>query len=114
MWLLVSEWLATTVLAELNLQLQGKDQLCSSMFERITSFTNKLELFIAQLKAGKIVHFRSLSGREKKFSVTMKNILNYVKICLESLQLDFVTLKRLKLSLNCFMIHFHLNMIKHQ
>nr|XP_039268376.1 general transcription factor II-I repeat domain-containing protein 2-like [Styela clava] len=57
----------TEVLAELNLHLQGKDQLCSSMFERITSFTKKLELFIAQLKAGKIVHFRSLSEREKSF-----------------------------------------------
>ena len=45
----------TEVLAELNLHLQGKDQLCSSMFERITSFTKKLELFIAQLKAGKII-----------------------------------------------------------
>ena len=57
------------VLAELNLHLQEKDQLYSSMFERITSFTKKLELFIAQLKAGKIVHFCSLSGREKRFSV---------------------------------------------
>ena len=56
----------TEVLAELNLHLQGKDQLCFSMFERMTSFTKKLELFIAQLKAGKIVHFRSLSEREKK------------------------------------------------
>ena len=56
------------VLAELNLHLQGKDQLCSSMFDRIISFTKKLELFIAQLKAGKI-YFRSLSEREKKFSV---------------------------------------------
>ena len=35
------------VLAELNLHLQGKDQLCSSIFDPITSFTKKLELFIA-------------------------------------------------------------------
>ena len=66
------------VLAELNLHLQGKDQLCSSMFERITSFTKKLELFITQLKAGKTVHFRSLSEREKKFSV---NYEKYTKLC---------------------------------
>ena len=88
----------TEVLAELNLHLQGKDHLCSSMFDRITNFTKKLELFIAQLKAGKIVHFRRLSEREKKFSVNYENILNYVKICLESLQLHFLTLERLKLS----------------
>ena len=29
----------TEILANLNLHLQGKDQLCSSMFDRITSFT---------------------------------------------------------------------------
>ena len=86
------------------------------MFERITSFTKKLELFIAQLKAGKIVHFRSLSEREKKFSVSNEKyrLLNYMKICLESVQLDFLILERLKLNKNCLMIHFHLNMIKHQ
>ena len=67
----------TKVSAELNLPLQGKEQLCSSMYERITSFTKKLELFIAQLKADKIVHFRSLSEREKKFSV---NYEKYTKL----------------------------------
>ena len=75
------------VLAELNLHLQGKDQLCSSMFERKTSFTKKLELFIAQLKAGKTVHFRSLSEREKTFSV---NYEKYSKLGLcEDLRGEF-------------------------
>ena len=32
----------TEILSNLNLYLQGKDQLCSSMFDRITSFTKKL------------------------------------------------------------------------
>ena len=54
----------TEILANLNLHLQGKDQLCSSMLDRITCFTKKLELFIAQLKAGEIVHFRSRNGRQ--------------------------------------------------
>ena len=66
----------TEVLAELNLHLQGKGQLCSSMFDRITSFTKKLELSIAQLKTGKIVHVCSLSETEKKFSV---NYEKYIK-----------------------------------
>ena len=57
----------TEVLAELNLHLQRKDQLCSSMFDRITSFTKKLKLFIAQLKAGKVVHFPSLSETGQSF-----------------------------------------------
>ena len=77
----------TEVLAELNLHLQGKDQLCSSMFWRITSFTKKLELFIAQLKAGKVVHFCSLSEIEKKFSVNRKK---YTKLC-EDLLGEFTT-----------------------
>ena len=84
----------TEILANLNLHLQGKDKLCSSMFHRITSFTKKLELFIAQLKAGEIVHFRSLSERVQNSSVTMKSMLNYVKNCLKNLQSDFPTSKR--------------------
>ena len=59
----------TEILANLNLHLQGKDQLCISMFDRITSFTKKLELFIAQQKAGEILHFRSLSERVQNSSV---------------------------------------------
>ena len=68
----------TEVLAELNLHFQEEDHLCSSMFDRITSFTTKLEHFIAQLKAGKIVYFRSLSKKENKFSV---NYEKYTKLC---------------------------------
>ena len=57
----------TEVLAELNLHLQGKDQLCSSMFERITSFTKKLELFIAQIKAVKLYTFVVYLKERKSF-----------------------------------------------
>ena len=92
----------TEVLAELNLHLQGKDQLCSSMFERINSFTKKLELFIAQLKAGKIVHFCSLSKREEKFSV---NCEKYAKLCEDLLQ-EFTTrlsdFRKIEIELNLF------------
>ena len=57
----------TKVLAELNLHLQGKNQLCFSMFDRITSFTKKLELFIAQLKAGKSFIFVVYLKERKSF-----------------------------------------------
>ena len=60
------------MLAELNLHLQEKDPLCCSMFERITSFTKKLELFITQLKAGEIVHLQSLSRRQEEFLVNFE------------------------------------------
>ena len=55
----------TEIFPDLSSRLQGKDQLCSSIFKRITSFTKKLEL-TAQLKGGNIVHIRSLSVIEKK------------------------------------------------
>ena len=57
-WMIYLSFLdITEVLAELNLYLQGKDQLCSLMFDRITSITKKLEPFLRQLKHGKTVHF---------------------------------------------------------
>ena len=72
------------------------------MFERITSFTKKLELFIAQLKAGKIVHFRSLSEREKKCSV---NYEKYTKLCedlLEELTIRFSDFRKIEIGLKLF------------
>ena len=92
----------TEILANLNLHLQGKDQLCSSMFDRITSFTKKLELFIAQLKAGEIVHFRSLSERVQNSSV---NYEKYAKLCedlLEEFTIRFSDFKKIEIELKLF------------
>ena len=72
------------------------------MFEWITSFTKKLELFIAQLKAGKIVHFRCLSEREKKFSV---NYEKYAKLCedlLGEFTLRFSDFRKIEIELKLF------------
>ena len=81
------------------MHLQEKDQLCFSMFERITSFTKKLELFIAQLKTDKIIHFRSLSEREKKFSV---NHEKHTKLCedlLEEFTIRFSDFRKIEIVL---------------
>ena len=96
----------TEILANLNLHLQGKDQLCSSMFDRITSFTKKLELFIAQLKAGEIVHFRSLSERVQNSSV---NYEKYAKLCedlLEEFTIRFSDFKKIEIELKLFSDQF--------
>ena len=72
------------------------------MFERIISFTKKLELFIAQLKAGKIVHFCSLSEREKKFSV---NYEKYTKLCedlLGEFTVRFSDFRKIEIELKLF------------
>uniref|UniRef100_H2YNB8 Uncharacterized protein n=1 Tax=Ciona savignyi TaxID=51511 RepID=H2YNB8_CIOSA len=92
----------TEMLAHLNLHLQGKGQLCSSMFERISSFTRKLKLFIAQLKAGDIVHFRSLSERAQDCSV---NYEKYAKLCEDLLQEftdRFSDFKKIEIELKLF------------
>ena len=92
----------TEILANLNLHLQGKDQLCSSMFDRITSFTKILELFIAQLKAREIVHFRSLSESVQSSSV---NYEKYAKLCedlLEEFTIRFSDLKKIEIQLKLF------------
>ena len=92
----------TEVLAELNLHLQGKDQLCSSMFERMTSFTEKLKLFIAQLKAGKIVHSRSLPEREKKFSVNYERYTKFCEDLLGEFTIKFSDFRKIEIELKWF------------
>ena len=92
----------TEVLAELNFHLQGKDQLCSSMFDWITSFTKKLKLFIAQLKAGKIMHFRSLSEREKKFSVNYENYTKLREDLLGEFTIRFSDFRKIEIELKLF------------
>ena len=70
------EWLSylrffvdiTEVLDKLQFHLQGKGY-CFSIFERMISLKNTLELFITQLKTCKITHFYSLSERGKICSV---------------------------------------------
>ena len=92
----------TEALAKINLHVQGKDQLRSSMFEQITSFTKKLELFIAQLKAGKIVRFCNLSERGKKFSV---NYEKYTKLCedlLGEFTIRFSDFRKIEIELKLF------------
>ena len=46
------------------------------MFEWVTSFTYKLELYIAQLNAGKIVNLQSISEREKICSLNNETFTN--------------------------------------
>ena len=72
------------------------------MFDRITSFAKKLELFIAQLKVGEIVHFRSLSERVQNSSV---NYEKYAKLCedlLEEFTIRFSDFKKIEIELKLF------------
>ena len=77
------------------MHLQGKYQLCSSMFDRITSFTKKLELFIAQLKAGEIVHFRRLSERDQNCFVNYEKYTKLCEVLLQEFTIRFSDFKKI-------------------
>ena len=72
------------------------------MFDWITSFTKKLDLFIAQLKAGKIVHFRSLSEREKKFSVNYEKYTKLRQDLLGEFTIRFSDFRKIEIELKLF------------
>ncbi|XP_065675809.1 general transcription factor II-I repeat domain-containing protein 2A-like [Hydra vulgaris] len=55
----------TQMLMELNLKLQGKDQLISKLFENVEKFVLKLKLLKQQLSSKVLVHFKALSERKK-------------------------------------------------
>jgi len=54
----------TQHLSDLNVKLQGKNQLVNKMFEHICSFENKLQLFQTQLNKKTLTHFPSLAVRK--------------------------------------------------
>lgn len=100
------------MLAELNLHLQGKDQLCCSMFERITSFTKKLEMFITQLKAGEIVHFQSLSKRQEEFPVNFEKYIKLCEVLLEDFTTRFSDFRKIETELKLFSDPFSFNYVE--
>ncbi|XP_048840157.1 general transcription factor II-I repeat domain-containing protein 2-like [Brienomyrus brachyistius] len=50
----------TDLLNTLNIQLQGKDQIITELFDHITAFRSKLQLLCRHLSAGNLAHFPSL------------------------------------------------------
>ena len=51
----------TAHLNELNMHLQGENQLTNPMFQTITTFQMTLELWQAQIKANDFMHFDTLT-----------------------------------------------------
>ena len=54
----------TNHLSELNVKLQGKDQLVNKMIEHVSSFQAKLQLFRSQLSKASLTHFPCLESRK--------------------------------------------------
>ncbi|XP_060767151.1 general transcription factor II-I repeat domain-containing protein 2A-like [Neoarius graeffei] len=70
----------TKYLSELNVKLQGPNQLFSSLFSNVKSFEAKLKLWQVQLERGNTVHFPTL--QEQKPAVTSE----YAGECAKLLQ----------------------------
>ena len=51
----------TAHLNKLNLEIQGKNVVISNMFTAVTSFENKLQLFVSHLSSEQLTHFPKLS-----------------------------------------------------
>ena len=64
--------------SELNIKLQGPNQLLNSMFAKVKSFETKLQLWKVQLQNNNTTHFPSLL--EQKPSTTAKYALECAKI----------------------------------
>ena len=75
----------TQHLSELNVKLQGKNQLAHKMFQHICSFEKKLQLFKTQLNKTALAHFPSLSVRKAEMPEldTSKYGENVGKLCAE-------------------------------
>ncbi|XP_012554783.2 general transcription factor II-I repeat domain-containing protein 2 [Hydra vulgaris] len=64
----------TQMLMELNIKLQGKDQLISKLYENVETFVLKLKLLKQQLSQKSLIHFKTLSERNT-------NTVDYEKYC---------------------------------
>ena len=53
----------TKFMAELNVRLQGKDQLVHKLYEHVVTFIQKLKLIQSQMVLKKVVHCPVLSSR---------------------------------------------------
>jgi hypothetical protein len=49
----------TKYLNELNLNLQGKNKLITSIYDNVKAFQTKLHLWNGQLKNGNVMHFKT-------------------------------------------------------
>ncbi|KHJ40557.1 hypothetical protein D918_09394 [Trichuris suis] len=94
----------TKYLSELNVKLQGPNQLLSSLLSNVKSFEAKLRLWKLQLEKGNTVHFPTLEAQKPSTA------LEYAGECakpLEALSERFNDLKSRQVELNIFAIPFN-------
>lgn len=66
-------------LSDLNIKLQGKDQLCNKMFQHVLAFESKLQLFLGQLSKEDTFHFELLTTRVNISPANFEKYANCIK-----------------------------------
>ena len=102
--------LITQHLLDLNVKLQGKHQLVNKMYEHISSFEKKLQLFKTQLNRITLTHFPTLALRKAELADFdgSKYAENVDKLCTEFTIYRFTDLmisENVKRILSCFLNH---------
>ena len=79
----------TTHLNDLNLKLEGKNQLCNEMYWHITAFERRLCLWEYQLQQCNYAHFPNLQGSQPADPYTFVTTLCELKVEFASRFADF-------------------------
>ncbi|XP_070409546.1 general transcription factor II-I repeat domain-containing protein 2A-like [Nothobranchius furzeri] len=94
----------TKHLSELNIKLQGPNQLISSLLSNVTLFEMKLKLWQGQLGKGNTVHFPTL--QEQKPDVTSEYAIECAKL-IQAFDNRFQDVKRIQKELDIFATPFN-------
>ncbi|XP_065658838.1 general transcription factor II-I repeat domain-containing protein 2B-like [Hydra vulgaris] len=90
----------TQMLMELNLKLQGKDQLFSKLFENVETFVLKLKILKQQLSSKVLVHFKALS--ERIYTIDSERYCTLILKLIDEFDTRFCDFKKEKNELDLF------------
>ncbi|XP_047124163.1 general transcription factor II-I repeat domain-containing protein 2A-like [Hydra vulgaris] len=91
----------TQMLMELNIKLQGKDQLISKLYENVETFVLKLKLLKQQLSQKSLIHFKTLSERNTN-TVDYEKYCNLIFKVIDEFDTRFCDFKEVKNELDLF------------
>ncbi|XP_004213339.2 general transcription factor II-I repeat domain-containing protein 2-like [Hydra vulgaris] len=91
----------TQMLMELNIKLQGKDQLISKLYENVETFVLKLKLLKQQLSQKSLIHFKTLSERNTN-TVDYEKYCNLILKVIDEFDTRFCDFKEVKNELDLF------------
>ena len=79
----------TNHLNELNLNLQGRNQIITHMYDYVKSFKVKLGLWVKQLHEGNMIHFSTLKSLEKVEPTCLKEYADLLSTLIQQFDICF-------------------------